>query len=100
MADTLIIHWDAIDALKTDPAVGRLLGDVAEELVVPHAQAAAPHRTGAGAASIHAEQVFDDSEWMAHIGWDRDHFYMHFSELGTVNMPARPFLVPALEGLG
>jgi hypothetical protein len=65
--------------------------DAAEELV-PGARARAPHDTGAGAFSIHAEPVFDDGVWTARVGWDRDHYYMSFHQLGTTSLPARPFL--------
>jgi HK97 gp10 family phage protein len=62
------------------------------------ARDAAPKSTGAGAASIHAELVQTyNGVYVARVGWDRDHFYMMFHELGTSRMSARPFLRPALD---
>jgi HK97 gp10 family phage protein len=61
--------------------------------VAERAAQAAPKRTGEGAASIHAEEV--DGE--VRVGWDRDHFYMLFAEVGTSKHAARPFLRPALD---
>ena len=65
---------------------------------VRQAKGQAPHRTGAGAASIGVEAVLDGPEWTAHASWDQLHHYMIFSERGTRFMPARPFLVPAFGG--
>lgn len=64
------------------------------EQVAERAASAAPKRTGSGAASIHAERVGGE----VRVGWDRDHFYLLFSEVGTSRMSARPFLRPALDG--
>lgn len=61
--------------------------------VVHGAQAAAPKLTGAGAASIQAEM----GEGEVAISWSRERYYMKFHELGTQYLPARPFLVPALD---
>lgn len=61
------------------------------------AAARAPHDTGAGAASIHAEAVLSHEGFAAHISWTRDRYYMGFHERGTINLPARPFLIPAVE---
>jgi HK97 gp10 family phage protein len=66
--------------------------------IVGTAQALAPKATGAGAASIRSEPVLDGDQWTVRISWDRAHFYMYFSDRGTVHLPARPFLEPALEG--
>lgn len=62
--------------------------------VVRGAQAMAPKRTGLGAASIHAEFGEQSS---VDISWSRERYYMKFHELGSVHLPARPFLVPALD---
>jgi hypothetical protein len=44
--------------------------------VVARAKATAPKRTGAGAASIHAERVGDE----VHIGWDPEHGYLKYQD--------------------
>jgi HK97 gp10 family phage protein len=54
----------------------------------------APKRTGAGAASIHAEPQPDGS-WR--VSWGRGRDYMRFSEFGTKHEAARPFLRPAAK---
>lgn len=92
------LNQAAIDALAADPYVRERLVEGAKPVVVA-AQAGAPKRTGAGAASIGAEAVFVDAGWAARISWDRAHFYMRFQEYGTKTIDARPFLRPALEGL-
>jgi HK97 gp10 family phage protein len=57
----------------------------------------APHRSGAGARSIHAVTELGPNGWEVRIGWSRPSYYLGFHETGTVYMPARPFLVPALD---
>lgn len=88
----------AIEALKTDEDVARALEDFAGP-IVREAQARAPKRTGALAASIHAERADDLNEETVHIGWSRRRFYGYFHERGTRYLPARPFLVPTIGGL-
>jgi HK97 gp10 family phage protein len=63
------------------------------------ARAHAPvgHPSKGGAASIHAETLLESDGWEARISWEKRKFWMYFSEKGTVHMPARPFLEPALE---
>lgn len=99
MSDTrVVLHQHEIDAMLHDPWVeDMLLGYGAQ--VAGDARAKAPKRTGAGAASIHAESVLDGPEITAHISWDRDHFYMSFQDLGTQTLPPLHFLEDALEGL-
>jgi HK97 gp10 family phage protein len=89
-------------------AIDALLEDIGED-IADAARANAPHDSGAGAESIHAEvhRGGDDAfpstytpesdEPMAYVGWDQDHFYMGFKELGTEHEPAQPFLRPALD---
>jgi len=93
----VVVDERAVKELASDPKMGqemlRLAAPVARE-----ARARALKRTGRGAASIHPEQARDGDEQTVHIGWDRDHFYMYFHEKGTRKLPARPFLVPTLEG--
>lgn len=64
------------------------------EQVAKRAASSAPKDTGEGAASIHAERV----EGEVRVGWDEDHFYMIYPEVGTSAQSARPFLRPALDG--
>lgn len=56
----------------------------------------APKLTGAGAASIHAEEQPDGS-WR--VSWDTAHEYMGYQELGTEHHGAQPFLRPAAKRL-
>jgi HK97 gp10 family phage protein len=99
MADDVRVVPDekAIKAFAGSPEM-RAAVLAAANRVVPEARARAPHLTGAGAASIHAEAVLDDGEWTAHISWTRDTYYLRFHELGTRSLPAQPFLVPSFEG--
>ena len=92
MTERVKVNLTEIRQIPTRPDVMALLMGVAEN-VVERARQAAPKRTGEGAASIHAEEV--DGE--VRVGWDRDHFYLGFFELGTSKMSARPFLRPALD---
>ena len=64
------------------------------EQVAGRAAMDAPKKTGEGARSIHPEKGKNGD---VNVGWDRDHFYMLFSEVGTSRQPARPFLRPALD---
>lgn len=67
--------------------------------IVARARALAPKRTGAGAASIHAEPVLQRGQWEAHISWDRRHGYMRFPDAGTSRgVEARHFLRRASRG--
>lgn len=56
----------------------------------------APKLTGAGAASIHAEEL-PDGNWA--FSWDQEHDYMQYQELGTEHHGAQPFLRPAAKRL-
>lgn len=55
---------------------------------------ATPHGEGLVAA-IHVEQTGHDE--FAVIAGDKDVFWGHFQEFGTVNHGAQPFLLPAYE---
>lgn len=100
MGDTrVVLHQSEIDGLSADPEIREMLHAAAEQMVVPLAQANAPKRTGAGAASIRSESVLDGPVWVEHISWDQDHFYMYFQDRGTRVLPARTFLEDSLEGL-
>jgi hypothetical protein len=93
----VVLDQAAIRGLAKDPAMGPLLLEAAAPELA-QARGQAPKRTGAGAASIHAEPVLDGAEWTAHAAWDQLHRYMIYHERGTRYLPARPFLVPAFEG--
>ncbi len=86
----------AIAALKYEPGV---LAQVEYQTrpVVQGARADAPKRTGAGAASIRSESSLTDTDPGVRVSWERDRYYMRFHEQGTKYLPARPFLVPALD---
>lgn len=55
------------------------------------------HPSQGGAAGIDAVTELTPRGWEARISWQQRNYYMKFSESGTVHMPARPFLVPALD---
>jgi len=92
----VVLHQTEIDALLRSPEMARALLEVAQP-VVRDARVGAPKRTGAGAASIHAEDFLDGNVQTARISWDRNHFYMYFHNQGTRVLPARTFLEDALE---
>lgn len=56
------------------------------------ARAAAPRRTGAGAASISGEAVMGPRGWVGIVAWTRIRYYMRFQQTGTAAMKAQPFL--------
>jgi len=90
------IHYGEIKRVgRSNPQVRRRKQNDARE-IVRWAQRLAPKLTGAGAASIHEEEQ-DDGTWR--VGWDREHDYMRFPELGTEHMRAQPFLRPAAKRL-
>lgn len=92
------VHYDAIDRLAASGEVRDMLLD-ASAPVVTLAKARAPKDTGAGAAGIHTEMVLTGQEWEALTSWDQEQFYMVFHEKGDRQLPARPFLVPALRAV-
>lgn len=63
--------------------------------IVAEMRRLAPKDTGEGAESIHAE--LDDSGDFYRVSWDEAHFYMYFSEVGTGDEPARPFMRPVAD---
>ncbi len=85
----------AINDLASDGAV---LAAIDEQVATPLAERmadAAPKDTGAGAASIASRPDPDTPGFR--VGWDREHFYLSFHELGTAQQPARPFARPAAD---
>lgn len=93
---TVKVDWDAVKAVLTEPQA-RAAITAAGEQFASVARGFAPHRTGAGAASIHGTLVETDGVISANVSWDRAHYYMAFHESGTKFMPAHPFLQPALD---
>lgn len=85
----------AIRSLRDDVTTKAMLQRVGDA-VAADAAAAAPKRSGAMAASIHAEVDEDSEGAYVNISWDNDHFYGLFVELGTSRQSAQPFLRPAL----
>jgi HK97 gp10 family phage protein len=94
----VVLHEAAIADLARDPAVLRAVGEVAEQ-VASRMRATAPKRTGAAAASIRSEPAPDPADGFR-VSWDRDHFYLGFSESGTVHQRPRPFVERAAESVG
>lgn len=90
------VHEDVIDRLLTSSNVHDMLLDASHPVVL-QARTRAPKNTGAGAASIHTQMVLTGDEWEALTSWDQDHFYLMWHETGSRQLPARPFLVPALR---
>lgn len=92
----VVLDQTAIDAMAADPQIVASLLEAAKP-VVEDARINAPRLTGAGADSITAQPYPEPAEQTVRISWDREHFYMGFHELGTVQLPARHFLQDALE---
>ena len=92
----VVVNQSEMRRLLDGPGVMAGLERVGEQ-VAKRAALTAPKATGAGAASIHAETAEDSRGKHVRVGWDRDHFYMLFAEVGTSRMSARPFLRPALD---
>lgn len=65
--------------------------------VVKAAKAKAPVRTGKLKKSIRTTVSMRRGKAEAKVGFGGKQYYGIFSELGTVKMPARPFLRPALD---
>lgn len=94
MTSTVRLNLRAIEDWASGGDAQRVLRDLGEQ-VVSDAQRDAPKRTGAGAESIHYEIDHDSKGSYVRIGWDKEHWYLIFSELGTSQTTARPFLRPA-----
>jgi HK97 gp10 family phage protein len=91
----IVVDQAAIDALESDPRVLAAIDKQVNPAVIARMKHRAPKDTGAGAESIHAEPDPDQPGFR--IGWDPDHFYMSFAELGTEHQPARPFARPTAD---
>lgn len=75
------------------PRVEAALEDGAK-LIESAAKASVPVRSGKLRDAIHTEK---SDEGVSVIAGDGSAFYGHIVEFGSVQMGARPFLVPALE---
>ena len=88
------VHYGEIERVgRSNPKVRRRKQHDAQAMARVAAQLA-PKLSGAGAASIHEEEQRDGT-WR--VGWDREHDYMRFQELGTEHVRAQPFLRPAAK---
>lgn len=84
----------AIRQLEHAPFVAAEVLDAGRGLAA-RAAAAAPKRTGAGAASI---QPYPSATPDAvDVSWSQRHFYLIFHEDGTRYLPAQHFLLDAFE---
>jgi HK97 gp10 family phage protein len=92
----VVVHPEGVRELLADPATERYLLDVGRQ-VANVARVQAPKRSGAGAASIHAESFRAADGWEVRVSWDQEHYYMRFPDLGTRHLPARHFLENALD---
>jgi HK97 gp10 family phage protein len=93
MTDVRIVIDDAaVAGLVRDRQVESVLADVGRQ-IAGAARAGAPHRTGAGAASI-GPQPFPGE---VRVGWDRAHDYMRFPNFGTRYMTGKHFLDNAIN---
>ncbi|HEX6498697.1 MAG TPA: hypothetical protein VF054_06650 [Micromonosporaceae bacterium] len=91
---TVIVNPAAYAELASSDDARAGVRDVGDQ-VARLAAYLAPKRTGAGAASIHAEMVVDD----AVVSWDRLYDYMRFQEDGTKYVRAKHFLKHAAESM-
>lgn len=82
--------WDRaqIKALKTDPELVAYVKEVAEGMARRERELA-PKRSGAGAASIQARP--SRAQGAQDVGWDKEHYYMGYQELGTVHVERKNF---------
>ena len=90
------VEWDgrALSDLRTDPGVQKYTEDVAANFARTF-RSVAPHRTGEGAASIQSRA--SGTKGTRRVGWDKDHFYMGYQELGTKYVRALRFASKALR---
>lgn len=86
----------AMRDVSFSPPVRDYVDDLGDD-VAERARQLAPKRTGAGAASIHAEAGEDRGGAYADVSYDEAHSYMAFAELGSEHEPPQPFLRPALD---
>jgi hypothetical protein len=90
------VHEEVIRELLLSRETKTMLSGIGDE-VARMAQALAPKKTGRGARSIHSDMEIVGDSWEAHVSWSWPNaFYMYWHELGSRQLPPRPFLVPAL----
>jgi HK97 gp10 family phage protein len=65
------------------------------EDIVAEMRALAPDHTGEGAESIDFE--LDESGEFYRVSWGKDHFYMYFEEVGTIDIQPHPFMRPVAD---
>jgi HK97 gp10 family phage protein len=96
MAANVRVVWDraAITGLKTDPGVERFATEVAVSFAWTM-RALAPHLTGEGAWSIQARD--SSAKGARRVGWDKEHYYMGYQELGTKYVRGQRFVSKALR---
>jgi hypothetical protein len=99
MAEHIDIDEGAAQQLVREPGVIDELFRVGQEAAAASA-VAAPHRTGAGAASIHAELTLLDRTPEVRVSWDREHYYMYFHQKGTRYMFPHPFMTYGVSTAG
>jgi HK97 gp10 family phage protein len=98
MSYTIDFDEKAIAKLATSEAVMDAMAESGNlDEIVAEMRRLAPHDTNKGAESINWE--LDESGEFFRISWDKAHFYMYFSEVGTVLVPARPFMRPVADRL-
>lgn len=92
------IEWNRqeIQRMAGDPVLRQAARDVGVA-IARDARAAAPKRTGAGAASLRSAEVLIDARWEIQVGADQLHAYMRFPDRGTRYIPAQFFLEHAAE---
>jgi HK97 gp10 family phage protein len=84
----LVMNLVELAKLPFNHKIQERCGRGAEE-VAGVATRMAPKDTGAGAASIHAEQA-ERGTW--HVSWDAAHDYMRYPEFGTESQAPKAFL--------
>jgi HK97 gp10 family phage protein len=97
MATSRFVYHPEVEHEILFSAQARELVDRAGDAIAEEAATDAPKRTGLGAASIRSESRLTPTGWEARVSWTKRHYYLYMHEQGTVHMPARPFLVPAIE---
>lgn len=97
MADSeVVLDNGAIARFAKQPEVVEMLQstDLLREIVL-EMRRLAPWNTGKGAESIDFE--LDSSGEFYRISWDKDHFYMYFHEVGTIEISPHPFMRPVVD---
>ena len=90
------VDWDSklVQAMREIHDDAMRAARLTAEVVEKGAKSRVPIDSGDLRDAIHVEPVEDG---YAVVAGDSDVFYGHIVENGSVNVPPRPFLVPALE---